>query len=161
MIDYKELKKTEVVVDKETDNLEELAETLITGLKNSRGTGVSGNMIGIDKRAIIIGNFADPTSYLPMFNPRIVNTSDDIVSVIDNCPMFKNVPLPVKRHREVKVRFMLPTGETITHTFGNQTAAIIQRLIDALDGVTLKSKVNRYHFEKGMKKGVDIKFKPL
>lgn len=160
MIDYKDLKKAETEVGGEVDSLEELSNLLVSGLIDSRSCGVSANMLGVDRRAIIVGNFTDASSYLPMFNPRIVNKSDEIVKVVDNCPLFKNAPMEMKRHKEVKVRFMMVTGETITHTFGGQTAAIIQRLIDALDGITIKSKVNRYHFSKAMKKGVDKEFLP-
>ncbi|QIG65681.1 peptide deformylase [Ochrobactrum phage vB_OspM_OC] len=156
IVNYMDLKPANVYVYMDKDDIDDLCTKLVEALIDTKSIGLSANMIGINKRAIIVGNWQDPKSYLPMFNPRIVSRSQDIVEVDDVCPLFGNKPIPVKRAKEIRVRFTLPTGETMTNVFGGTTAAVIQRAIEALDGETIKSKVNRYSFEQAMKKGVDI-----
>lgn len=109
----------------------ELAEILAETMIKHRGLGLSANQIGLPYRA-----FAMQTNpVLVCFNPRIVDSGDETLSMDEGCLSYPGLVVKITRPKNIKVRFTLPNGQTETHTFSGLTARIFQHEFDHMEGI--------------------------
>ena len=94
--------------------------------------GMAANMIGVAKRIIAFDNNG---SYMLMYNPRIIKSSDRY-EVEEGC-----LSLPGQRKtfrwRSIKVEYQNEQFQTRLKTFTGYTAQIIQHEIDHCDGILI------------------------
>jgi peptide deformylase len=126
------------------DLASDLAQTM---LANS-GIGIAANQCGIPYRVLVL--LAD--DLMPMFNPRIVDFSEETIVLEEGCLTFPGLLVKVKRPRKIRVRFTLPDGNTVTKVFDGMTSRCIQHEIDHLDGVCHIERASIIHREQAMKK---------
>lgn len=126
----------------------EMKETMI----RENGLGLSACQVGLRYRMFVMGNPSDPDSIFPVFNPRIINTSDNIVLMEEGCLSFPMLYIKVKRPDKIKVRYASINGETDTHTFQGTTARVFQHEYDHMEGVLFLDRANRYHIDQGKKR---------
>lgn len=135
------------------DLVSNLAETML----HHNGIGISANQCGLPYRVFIIKG----VELIPCFNPRIVDTSEDTLSLEEGCLSFPNLFVKIKRPQVIKVRYALPNGEVVTQQYQDLTARVFQHELDHLDGICHLSRANRIHLEraKTLKKKLDRKAK--
>ena len=106
----------------------QIAEDLLDTLTAHRETcvGMAANMIGKTKRIIA---FDDEGSYMVMFNPRIVKSSDEYETE-ESCLSLLGGPRKTKRFRKIKVEYQTEKFQTRLKSFEGWTAQIIQHDID-------------------------------
>ena len=111
----------------------QIAEDLLDTLTAHRETcvGMAANMIGKTKRIIA---FDDEGSYMVMFNPRIVKSSDEYETE-ESCLSLLGGPRKTKRFRKIKVEYQTEKFQTRLKSFEGWTAQIIQHEIDHCDGI--------------------------
>jgi peptide deformylase len=126
----------------------ELALELMKEMNDNNGIGLAANQIG--KPYAVFAMKGYPDNFV-CFNPKIVNTSEDLVEMEEACLSFPGVTLKIKRPSQVRLRFQMPSGMTDTKTFDGLTARTIQHEIDHLNGLLFINKANRYHRDKAMK----------
>ena len=91
------------------------------------------------------------------FNPRIVDETElNIVLMDEGCLSFPNLFLKIKRPRTIKVRFVMPDGQTQTQKFDGMTARCFQHELDHLNGIVYTDRVSTYHLDRGMNKKKQI-----
>ena len=113
----------------------QIAEDLLDTLTAHRETcvGMAANMIGKTKRIIA---FDDEGSYMVMFNPRIVKSSDEYEAE-ESCLSLLGGPRKTKRFRKIKVEYQTEKFQTRLKSFEGWTAQIIQHEIDHCDGILI------------------------
>jgi len=121
----------------------DLAETMI----HNSGVGLAANQIGIRTQAFVLTG----VDVLGVFNPRIVDVSDETILLEEGCLSYTNLFVKIKRPKKIKARFTLPNGETVTRTFDGLTARAFQHEMDHLNGVVYTSRSNRYHLDQAKK----------
>lgn len=126
------------------DLVTNLAETMLA--KN--GIGLSANQCGLPYRVfVMLGQ-----ELIPCFNPRIVNVSNEIITLEEGCLSYPDLFVKIKRPRRIKVRYADPKGNVVTQTFEGMTARVFQHEMDHLDGINYQQRANRYHLEQAKKK---------
>ena len=98
-----------------------------------RCVGMAANMIGKTKRIIA---FDDEGSYMVMFNPRIVKSSDEYETE-ESCLSLLGGPRKTKRFRKIKVEYQTEKFQTRLKSFEGWTAQIIQHEVDHCNGVLI------------------------
>lgn len=126
----------------------EFAKLLGENLLKLGGIGLAANQIGYIHRACAIKT--DPM--MVMYNPKIVYYSNDTEYMDEGCLSFPNLVIPIKRSKEIRVRFTMPNGEVVTNTYQGLTARIIQHEVDHLDGITFKKRASKFHLDRARNK---------
>lgn len=122
----------------------DLAETMIL----NQGLGIAAPQIGMPYRAFAMM----ASKIIVCFNPRIVDTSTETVTLEEGCLSYPGLLVKVKRPKIIKVRYEEPNGETVTKTWDGMTARVFQHELDHLDGLCHINKANRIHKEQALKK---------
>ena len=94
--------------------------------------GIAANMIGISKRIIAFDNEG---TYMVMFNPEIVKSSDRYETE-EGCLSLTGTR-KTKRWKSIKVQYQNEQFQTRFKTFAGWTAQIIQHEIDHCNGIII------------------------
>lgn len=125
----------------------ELAKNLLETMRHHRGIGLSANQVGLPYRVFVMEG--DPA--FACFNPKIVDVSDETVSLVEGCLSYPGVAVPVKRPAHIRVRFSAPDGNTMTRKFTGMTARIFLHEFDHLQGSNFLRKMHPAHKEKALR----------
>lgn len=125
----------------------ELAKNLLETMRHHKGIGLSANQVGLPYKVFVMEG--DPA--FACFNPKIVDVSEEIVSLPEGCLSYPGVNVPVKRPAHIRVRFTAPDGNTMTRKFTGMTARIFQHEYDHLHGTNFLKKMHPAHKEKALR----------
>lgn len=125
----------------------ELAKNLLETMRHHKGIGLSANQVGLPYRVFVMEG--EPA--FACFNPKIVDVSEETVSLVEGCLSYPGVNVPVKRPAHVRVRFAAPDGNVMTRKFTGMTARIFQHEFDHLQGVNFLQKMHPVHKEKALR----------
>lgn len=125
----------------------QLALDLIETMRAKRGIGLSANQCGLPYRVFVMEG--DPA--YACFNPKIVDVSDDIVSLREGCLSYPGVDVSVKRPAHIRVRFTTPSGQITTAKFTGMSARVFLHEYDHLQGKNFLWRLDGYHKEKAIK----------
>ena len=132
------LKKVAQDVPDLSDELRALADDMLKTMYHAPGIGLAAPQIGIDQRVIVMdcvkeeGATPRPTA---MFNPKIVESSDEKNIHEEGCLSIPDVYADVERPRDVTVEWLDRDGVLQRETFTGLWATCVQHEIDHLDGV--------------------------
>jgi len=132
-------------------NGEELYNYLRDKMIEHKGVGLSAPQLGIMTRAFVIGNPSDPDNIIGIFNPMIVDYSEETVVYEEGCVSYPGMFIKIKRPRSIRVRYRNFNGETVTIKFDGYTARVFQHEYDHLNGITFQQRANRYHLEQAQR----------
>lgn len=121
----------------------EVAMGLAHVMVKHQALGLAANQIGLPIRAFVIAS----NPVLVCFNPRIVDSSEEMLDLDEGCLSFRNMILNIKRPRVIKVRYTQPNGEIITRQFQDLTARIFQHELDHLNGIAFTKHVSSMKLE--------------
>jgi peptide deformylase len=127
----------------------ELAKDLVKFMYDNNGIGLAANQVGIPYRVFAMRGH--PENFV-CFNPRIVQASEQQVTLEEGCLTYPGLLVKIKRPQHVRVRFRMANGEVRTDTFTGLTARTFQHELDHLDGIEFFSRANKYHREQAFKK---------
>jgi len=135
----------------------ELFERLKATLIEQRGVGLSANQCGINLSVFVIGFPDTPEGIVPVFNPTIVNYSDEVLTEEEGCLSYPGMFIPVKRPVSIRARFSNYEGKTITKNMSDMTSKCFQHEYDHLIGINFLSRASSVHVEraKRQKKKLD------
>lgn len=141
-----------------TPKIKELLEGMKIALaqaNNPKGVGLAAPQVGKSLRLFIVRtNENQPFSIF--INPEIVSRSEEIdkeTKLLEGCLSIPSIWGPVKRYKEVKIRYQTPEGKTQEESFSGLMATTIQHEMDHLDGLLFTARVveqkgKLYHMEK-------------
>jgi len=108
----------------------DLLDTLIANKEDC--AGMAANMIGVSRRIIVFDNEG---SYMTMFNPEIIRATG-AYDTKEGCLSLDGIR-PVKRYRNIRVKFQNEAFQTRIASFDSWTAEIIQHEIDHCNGILI------------------------
>ena len=138
-------------VSKECDR-EKVRQDLIDSMEHYQGVGLSANQIGIAERVFILYEDINTRKVLTCFNPKIVETSKEEISINEGCLTYPGVWLMVKRPIAIKVEFEDEKGKKHEKAFDGLSSRIFQHEYDHMEGTDFTQKVSRLKIERAMKK---------
>ena len=124
------LKAIEATKD-DTNVGNDLVDTLV--FHKSTCVGMAANMIGVNKRIIVIFN---QNEVILMYNPKILKYYGNTYSVEEGCLCHLGKKL-TSRYEKVQVTYLNKDFKMITKTFVGFTAEIIQHEMDHLEGILI------------------------
>jgi peptide deformylase len=135
----------------------ELEEMLKLNMVAHKGIGLSACQIGLPYRVFAVGDYTNADSVVVMFNPNIVDESDDQILIEEGCLSFPGLFIKVKRSESIRIRFMDSNGEINTASYDGIPARAILHEYDHLSGIVFKDRASSYHlnFAKQQKKKLD------
>lgn len=131
----------------------ELAHTLAQTMISNDGIGLAANQIGLPYRAFAMMG----EKIIVCFNPKIVDFSEETVTMEEGCLSYPNLFVKVKRPRKIKVRYTEPNGNVVTTVYDGMTARVFQHELDHLDGISYQKRANKYHLEQAKKAAKKIR----
>ena len=134
----------------------EFAQALHNKMVKSDGLGLSANQVGQPYRVFVMRTGDEPYA---VFNPKVVDVSDNELSMKEGCLSFPLLYLNVKRPDFVRIRFQDETGETRTEKFIGMTARIALHEFDHMLGKVYTQKASQYETQRAIRKRTILKRK--
>ena len=122
----------------------ELANNLIETMQYTKALGLSANQVGLPYSVFALWS-AQP---LVCFNPRIVDKSQEVVSLEESCATYPHMAVKIKRPKMIKVRFHSALGEMMNEKFTGMTARVFQHEMDHIQGLQFLRRANPIHVER-------------
>lgn len=126
----------------------EIAQNLVDTMVAKGGIGLSANQIGLPHRAFVM--WSSPA--LVCFNPRIVDQSEEEVTLDEACLSYPGLVAKITRPKAIRARFQTPNGETVTRRFEGMSARVFQHEMDHMEGRVFCETLSRLKLEALVKK---------
>lgn len=127
----------------------EFSKNLVKCMYDNNGIGLAANQVGTPYR--IFAMRGAPENFV-CFNPKIVQESEQTVTLEEGCLTYSGLLVKIKRPEFVRVRFQTPNGDTLTKQFIGMSARVFQHEMDHLDGIVFYTRANKFHRDKAMRK---------
>ncbi|WP_417523011.1 peptide deformylase [Marinovum sp.] len=131
------LKKLCTPVADLSDDLRALADDMLETMYAAPGIGLAAPQIGVLDRLIVMDCEKDdtqPPKPVVMFNPEIIDSSDDLNTYEEGCLSIPEQFAEVTRPAEVRVRWLDRDGNLQEQDMDGLWATCVQHEIDHLDG---------------------------
>ncbi len=133
---------------------ERLEKDMIDFMLMSKGIGLAANQVGLTKRVFVMGSenipgFPEPFA---LFNPRIIESSQEQVLDQEGCLSYPGLFLMVKRPSWIIAEYQNSKGDLIEAKFEGYLSKCFQHELDHLDGVCFVDKVSQMKLQLAMKK---------
>lgn len=127
----------------------EFANNLVKSMYDWNGLGLTAVQVGVPYAVFAMrGN---PENFV-CFNPKIIQPSEALITLEENCLTFPGLCVKIKRHQHLRVRFQTPMGETLTKQFTGMTARVFQHNLDYLKGELFFNNANKFHRDQALKR---------
>lgn len=131
-----------------------LEKEMVDFMLSSKGIGLAANQVGLTKRVFVMGSENIPGFPKPfaLFNPKILESSQEQVLDQEGCLSYPGLFLMVKRPAWVIAEYQNSKGDLIEAKFEGYLAKCFQHELDHLDGVCFVDKVSQMKLQLAMKK---------
>jgi peptide deformylase len=146
------LKTPTVEFSFETEGLEKaskLSRDLIKTISTHKAFGLAANQCGIPYSVICIG-YAD--TYITLFNPKLVSTSNESVMMQEGCLSFPFLVLGLKRSKSITIEYQDFEGVKHTSNLDGISARVFLHELDHLNGITFDTLAKPLALNSGFKK---------
>jgi peptide deformylase len=133
---------------------EVLEKELIDFMLANNGIGLAANQVGLAKRVFVMGSNNIPGFPTPfaLFNPKIIQASEEMVLDKEGCLSYPDLFLMVKRPTWVVAEYQDSKGNINEIKIDGYLAKCFQHELDHLDGVCFVDKVSQMKLNLAMKK---------
>jgi peptide deformylase len=150
------LKKTmpEFDFDNPVMHPKQLEKEMVELMVQEKGIGLSANQVGIEARVIVIfpRDISLEMGPFAMFNPEIMELSEELGEGIEGCLSFPDLIVPIKRPRIVVVQYLDNEGNNNIIELKDTDARCVLHEIEHLDGICFTDKVSKLKIEMARKK---------
>ena len=131
------------------DDKEKFESDMIKLMLDERGMGLAANQIRITKRFFAIGHDSFDTfqKHAIIWNPQVINSSEEKVIDIEGCLSFKNVFVKVERPKIIEVQYETTQGKTRFAKLDGMESKCFQHELDHLDGITFNKRVSKLRWQ--------------
>lgn len=139
--------------DRDGDS-QELEMSMIEFMIKNRGIGLAANQVGLAKRVFVMGSDGIPGFPKPfaLFNPRIIEASEETVLDQEGCLSYPGLYLMIKRPSWIVAEYQNSRGDVHEIRIDGYLSKCFQHELDHLDGVCFVDRVSRMKLELAMKK---------
>src|SRR5260221_6293604 len=95
------------------------------------GRAIAAPQLGIMKQLIYM-NIDKPVVFI---NPKLINFSDEMFELWDDCMSFPNLLVKVKRHKKLTITYLDENWKTQTWSMEDALSELLQHEYDHLNGV--------------------------
>lgn len=113
-------------------------------MKELGGVGLSANQVGLNIKMFVLGAGDIKMS---VFNPELLEVSDEKVSLDEGCLSYPGIYIKVARPVACKVRFKNVKNETVEQVLSGLTARIFLHEYDHMLGVTFRGRVSQMKWD--------------
>ncbi len=128
---------------------EKLQEQLVENMIHHEGYGLSANQIGIPVQ--VFSMIMDEKALI-VFNPEILEWSDDTTYMREGCLSFPGLWIAMERAKTVAVKFQTFDGEEQGGSMTELSARIFQHESEHMDGDLFIDNVNKFKLKSAMRK---------
>ena len=131
------------------DDKEKFESDMIRLMLDERGMGLAANQIGITKRFFAIGHESFDTfqKHAIIWNPQVINFSEEKVIDVEGCLSFKDIFVKVERPKVIEVQYETTQGQTKTASLDGMESKCFQHELDHLDGITFNKRVSKIRWQ--------------
>ena len=131
------------------DDIEKFEHDYIKLMLDEQGMGLAANQVGITKRFFAMGHEAFDTfkKHVIIWNPKVINFSEDKAIDTEGCLSFKGVWLKVERPKTVEVQYETREGQTRFAKLDGMESKCFQHELDHLDGITFNKRVSKLRWD--------------
>lgn len=122
-------------------------------MKELGGIGLSANQVGLNIKMFVLG--AGDVK-MAVFNPEIIEVSNEHVSLDEGCLSFPGVYMKVSRPVSCRVRYKNIKNETVEQELSGLTARIFLHEFDHMAGTTFKNRVSKLKWDMAVKKKANM-----
>ena len=126
-----------------------LYRNMANTMLEKNGIGLAAPQVGLPYRMFVMRTHPE---VLGIFNPILVDFSEEQIILEEGCLSFSNLLIKVKRPRKIRARFTNPDGQTETRVFDGITARCFLHELDHLNGTTMLDVVSRTQVDVAMRK---------
>ena len=128
---------------------EKFESDMIKLMLDERGMGLAANQIGITKRFFAIGHETFDTfqKHAIIWNPQVINSSEEKVIDVEGCLSFKDVFVKVERPKIIEVQYETTQGKTRFAKLDGMESKCFQHELDHLDGITFNKRVSKLRWQ--------------
>ena len=128
---------------------EKLQEQLVENMILHEGYGLSANQIGIPVQ--VFSMIMDDNA-LVVFNPEILEWSDDTTYIKEGCLSFPGLWIAIERAKSIAVKFQVFDGEEQGGSMTDMSARIFQHESEHMDGDIFIDNVSGFKVKSAMRK---------
>ena len=131
------------------DDKEKFEFDMIKLMLDECGMGLAANQIGITKRFFAIGHDSFDTfqKHAIIWNPQVINSSEERVIDVEGCLSFKDVFVKVERPKQIEVQYETTQGKTRFAKLNGMESKCFQHELDHLDGITFNKRVSKLRWQ--------------
>jgi peptide deformylase len=131
------------------DDLERFETDMIRLMLDEKGMGLAANQIGITKRFFAIGHESFDTfqKHAIIWNPQVINASEEKVIDVEGCLSFKDIFVKVERPKTVEVQYETTQGKTRFAKLHGMESKCFQHELDHLEGITFNKRVSKLRWQ--------------
>ena len=135
------------------DDIERFETDMIKLMLDLRGMGLAANQIGITKRFFAIGHDSFDTfqKHAIIWNPQVINSSEEKVIDVEGCLSFKDIFVKVERPKIIEVQYETTQGKTEFAKLDGMESKCFQHECDHLDGITFNKRVSKLRWDMAKK----------
>ena len=127
-------------VETVTSELRQFAAIMMGTMQAAKGVGLAAPQVGENIRLIVFDCVNITMNAMDsgfMFNPEIVDSSDECTIAKEGCLSFPKVFVDVKRNKSIKVKYVDIAGRGMVRSYSGLAARVIQHEIDHLNSITM------------------------
>ena len=136
----------------ESLNKQEIKDNLIETMKSFAGVGLSANQCGVMERVFVMYSDLNKKEIIVCFNPKIVSTSDENISMDEGCLSFPGIWLKVKRPDGIEATYEDEHGELKEIALFGLECRVFQHEMDHMDGTDFTKNVSRLRLSRAKKR---------
>ena len=131
------------------DDIEKFENDYIKLMLDEKGMGLAANQIGITKRFFAIGHSSFDTfqKHAIIWNPHVINFSEQKVIDVEGCLSFKNIFVKVERPKVIEVQYETTQRKTRFAKLDGMESKCFQHELDHLDGITFNKRVSKLRWD--------------
>ena len=131
------------------NDIEKFEQDMIKTMLDERGMGLAANQIGITKRFFAIGHDSFDTfqKHAIIWNPQVINFSEEKIIDVEGCLSFKDIFVKVERPKVIEVQYETTQGKTRFAKLDGMESKCFQHELDHLDGITFNKRVSKIRWQ--------------
>jgi len=135
------------------DDIEQFERDMIKLMLDEKGMGLAANQIGITKRFFAIGHESFDTfqKHAIIWNPQVINSSEEKVIDVEGCLSFRDIFVKVERPKTVEVQYETTQGKTRFAKLDGMESKCFQHELDHLEGITFNKRVSKLRWQMARK----------
>ena len=138
----------------EDGDAKELEKNMIDFMLSNGGIGLAANQIGLTKRVFVMGsnNIEGFPAPFAVFNPVILEHSEDVKIDKEGCLSFPGMWLMVKRPAWIRAEYQDSDGNTHEVKMDGYLSKCFQHEYDHLEGICFVDRVSKMKLDLAIKK---------